>query len=183
MSFIVILSLVAAIWGIAALRNNTRHLPASLRYSPVFLTAMGTIIAWQHLSASAPVVTNVKTEVIEVHPYEIVVDLHGSKIRDCHKEDFSAHLIDMKGKSKEVDMIHVGNKFFTEQHAVGDFDTKTIVILAQPIEDYAKLYFTSTHTCALGVSVVSTFGEIDLPAEFNEKKIALAASEAPSSPR
>lgn len=168
MSFLLLLSLIAMPWGIVALRNHTKSLPWSLKYAPVLLTAFGTVVAWQHVAASFPVVENVHVQILDVQKQRITVDLTGDKIRDCKRVDLAAFLIDKQGKTKEADVVHLGNPQFGMTHVKpGHFDSKAVLVITGYDDQYNSLYFRTIHECAFGVMVTTTFGQTPIPEAFN----------------
>lgn len=164
---LILFCLLCLAWPLVALCGNTKNLPWGLKLSPVFISAIGGFLLWQHLAMNLPVVTDAQVKILNVVPGRLVADLTLYESRSCRMQGLEVYFVDKRGEYHEgkVTLQKMPNPEISRP--TGESVFKKSVVVSVDGYEADHFYFKSRHLCAFNTSVDSTFGVTKVPEKFN----------------
>lgn len=170
MNTLLVLGVISLCWGLYALSKPTRSLPKSLKFIPVWTSALGAFLIWSHLAATMPVVGYSEITVLQAKPQELVLNITIRKDRQCKFNSMDAYVVDEHGIETQAKLEFLEDPTPGSTRPTGTSNLgKTIVMSYEPGE-YSSFYFVTNHSCPFDIHVQSKFGYTEMPSEFNVKK-------------
>lgn len=153
--------------GVVAISRPTKNLHPAIKYTPIFLCAIGVFNIWNHFSQTIPAVPEAKISVLEINPHIMYVGVEPKFARRCKLSSLDAYLIDSDKMETRVPVNFVNPKDYSLPQGSFDWKTNSVVEIQGNPRVYQSFYFVEQDRCAFDVQVRSEFGRTLIPQKFN----------------
>lgn len=158
----------AFIAGVIAISRPTKDLHWAIKYTPIFLCAIGAFLGWEFFSQNVPVIADAKVSVMEVDTDRMYISIEPEVARKCDLRALDVYFVDEDTKSV---VRSTGNFVTSKDYSVlsSSQQWKPVNIIEVSIDPrkYEYFYIVTHDRCAFNVHVRSEFGRTLVPQKFN----------------
>lgn len=162
-----IIGFLAFLAGVIAISRPTKNLHPAIKYTPIFLCAIGAFCIWNYFSQIIPAVADAKVTVLDVQSHRMYIGVDPHFARKCQVRGIDVYLVDSDKVETRVPANFVDPKDYSLPRASLSWQSDSILEIQANPRKYESFYFVEYDRCAFDIHVRSEFGRTLVPQKFN----------------
>lgn len=158
---------LAFLAGVVAISRPTKELHPAIKYTPIFLCAIGAFNIWNYFSQAIPAIADAKVTVLEVQSHKMYIGVDPHFARKCRLRALDVYLVDADHVETRAPANFVDPKDYAIPRVPFGWQTDSVVEVQANPRQYQSFYFVEHDRCAFDIHVRSEFGHTLVPPKFN----------------